>query len=149
MKAAGWKEFGESKIDPKEFSCKDIGYDCSWKHTAKTEELLLDVAALHLRDAHGVQALGTEMLGKVKNSFRKPSAVIEYETDIPVMKEFLCRDIGADCNWRYFAQTEELIVDGAAVHAREAHGIKEFTPEMIAKVKNAIHLWEGEKARAA
>ena len=30
-------------------------------------------------------------------------------------------------------------------YAREAHGIIEFTPEMIAKVKNAAHVWGGVK----
>lgn len=145
MKAAGWKEFGTQKIETREFSCKKLGYDCSWKHVAKTEDLLLDMAALHLRDVHGVQALNTDMVGKVKNSFTYSAYLTEDQTELPVMKEFSCHDIGSPCNWHYLAQTEELIVDGVAVHAREAHGIKEFSPEMIAKVKNAIHVWQEER----
>jgi len=42
---------------------------------------------------------------------------------------------------------EELIVDGVAVHAGEAHGIKEFTPEMIANVKKSAHEWHMAKNR--
>lgn len=148
MKAVNFKEFGPQKIEPKKFACRSIGYDCTWKHIAKTEDLLLDAAALHIRDIHGVQSLGTEMLNTIRNSFKNPSPVVEYESDIPVMKEFRCRDIGMKCDWHYLAQTEDLIVDGAAIHARNVHGIKEFTPEMIAKVKNAIHVWEGEKVAA-
>jgi predicted small metal-binding protein len=148
MKAVNYKEFGPLRIDPKEFACRSMGYECSWKHIAKTEELLLDAAALHLRDAHGVQALGVDMIGKIKNSFVNPTPVVEFESEIPVMKEFRCRDIGMQCDWRYLAQTEELIVDGAAVHARDVHGIMEFTPEMIAKVKNAIRVWKEEKVAA-
>jgi predicted small metal-binding protein len=135
---------GAQKINTKEFSCKRIGYDCSWKHVANTEELLLDAAALHLRDVHGIPAVGVEMIGKIKQSFTNPSSVKEGGSDIPVMKELKCRDMGMDCNWRYLAQTEELIADGAAVHVREAHGISEFTPEMIAKAKNAIRIWKEE-----
>jgi len=148
MKAVNFKEFGKPKIVPREFLCRSIGNDCSWKHLAKTEELLLDAAALHLRDVHNIQSLSVELIGKIKRSFLNPTSVSEYESDIPELKEFRCRDIGMACSWKYLAQTEELIVDGAAVHARDVHGIKDFSPEMIAKVKNAVHVWPGEKAAA-
>jgi predicted small metal-binding protein len=59
------------------------------------------------------------------------------------MKEFKCRDLGYSCDWKYIAQTEELIADGVAVHTRDAHGIKDFTPEMKTKVENALHEWRG------
>jgi predicted small metal-binding protein len=62
-----------------------------------------------------------------------------------VLKEYNC-DMDPECTWRYIAQTEELIADGVALHAREAHGVKEFTPEMIAKVKKSTHEWAGESA---
>jgi len=51
------------------------------------------------------------------------------------------------CTWRYIAMTEELIADGAAVHAREAHGVKEFTPAMIANVKKSAHEWDREREK--
>ncbi len=146
MKAANYKDFGKEKQEPREYYCRSIGIDCSWRHIARTEELLLDAAALHLRDVHGETALDKERIAQIRNSFSRPSSEVEAGSDIPVMKEFRCRDIGMQCDWRYLAQTEELIVDGAAVHARDAHGIKEFSPEMIAKVKSSIHEWaEGRK----
>ena len=147
MKAANYKDFGKEKIEPKEFYCRSIGNDCSWKHAAKTEDLLLDATALHLRDVHGETSLSKERIAQVRKAFMGTSRVVEDVSDIPVMKVFRCNDIGLKCNWKYFAQTEELIVDGAAVHARDVHGIKEFTPEMIVKVKRAIHAW-GAKAAA-
>jgi predicted small metal-binding protein len=147
MKAVNYKDFGKERMEPKEFSCRSIGIDCSWKHVARTEDLLLDAAALHLRDVHGETAVDKERIARIRNSFIKPSKFVEVATDIPVMKEFRCRDIGMQCEWRYLAQTEELIVDGAAVHARDVHGITEFTPEMIAKVKTSIREWtEGRTA---
>jgi predicted small metal-binding protein len=36
-----------------------------------------------------------------------------------------------------------LIVDGVAVHMREAHGIKEFTPELKVKVGKSLRVWKG------
>ncbi len=127
----------------REFKCASLGNQCTWKHIAKTEELLTDVVAIHLRDVHGMKSLSTEMVGKIKNAFSNPDPLEAREAEVLVMKEFNCKDLGFSCNWKYFAQTEELIADGVAVHAREAHGIKDFTTEMKVKVENAIHEWRG------
>jgi predicted small metal-binding protein len=127
----------------REFKCASLGNNCTWKHIAKTEELLTDVVAIHLRDVHGMKSLSTEMVGKIKNAFSNPAPLEAKEAEGLVMKEFNCKDLGFSCNWKYFAQTEELIADGVAVHAREAHGIKDFTTEMKVKVENALHEWRG------
>lgn len=127
----------------REFKCASLGNKCTWKHIAKTEELLADVVAIHLRDVHGVKALDTELVGKIKNAFSNPAPLEEKIAEGLVMKEFKCRDLGYSCDWKYIAQTEELIADGVAVHTRAAHGIKDFTPEMKTKVENALHEWRG------
>jgi len=127
----------------REFKCASLGHKCNWKHIAKTEELLADVAAIHLRDVHGMTSLSAEMIGKIKNSFSNPTPVEAKKSEGLVLKEFNCKDLGHACNWKYIAQTEELIVDGVAVHAREAHNIKEFTSELAAKVKQLAHEWRG------
>jgi predicted small metal-binding protein len=127
----------------KEFKCASLGNKCTWKHIAKTEELLADVAAVHLRDVHGMKALTTDMVGKIKNAFSNPDPIDAAKAEGLEMKEFMCKDLGYSCNWKYIAQTEELIADGVAVHAREAHGIREFTPELKAKVEKSLHLWKG------
>jgi len=126
-----------------EFRCSRLGNRCSWKHIAKTEELLADVAAIHLRDVHGVTAVNADMVGKIKRSFSNPAPIEAREAEGLELKEFQCKDLGNKCDWRYIAQTEELIVDGVAVHAREAHGIKNFTPELRVKVANSLHVWKG------
>lgn len=127
----------------REFKCASLGNKCSWKHIAKTEELLADIVAIHLRDVHGKQSLTMEMVGKIKNTFSNPDPIEAKKAEGQVMREFNCKDLGNPCNWKYIAQTEELIVDGVAVHAREAHGIKEFTPEMKAQVEKSLRLWNG------
>ena len=128
----------------REFRCENLGNKCTWKHIARTEELLADMVAVHLRDVHGVKEVGPDMLGKIKNLFVTPTAADSAAAADLVLKEYNC-NMEPACTWRYIAMTEELIADGAAVHAREAHGIKEFTPEMIAKVKKSAHEWEPEK----
>ncbi|MGC1455962.1 MAG: DUF1059 domain-containing protein [Nitrospirota bacterium] len=127
----------------KEFKCASLGNKCTWKHIAKTEELLADVAAVHLRDVHGMKALTTDMVGKIKNAFSNPDPIDAAKAEGLEMKEFKCKDLGYSCGWKYIAQTEELIADGVAVHTREAHGIKEFTPELKAKVEKSLHVWKG------
>jgi len=130
----------------KEFRCESLGNKCSWKHIARTEELLADVVAVHLRDVHGVKEVGPDLLGKIKNLFLYPTTVDAAEAADIVLKEYNCKMEPA-CTWRYIAMTEELIADGAAVHAREAHGIKEFTPAMIANVKKSAHEWDLEREK--
>ena len=125
----------------REFACKSLGYTCNWHHIARTEELLADVVAVHLRDVHGMKALSMEMLGKIKNAFSNPDPLEAKQAEGLVMKEYNCKDLGYTCNFRYIAQTEELIADGVAVHMRETHGIKEFTPELKAKVSKSLRPW--------
>ncbi len=131
----------------KEFACSSMGNDCSWSQTARTEDLLADEAAVHLRDAHGIAALDIDMLARMKHTFRDQAPADaeagEENGEKPALKEFQCRDLGQNCSWHYIAQTEELIVDGVAVHARDAHGIREFTQEMKVKVEKSLRPWNG------
>jgi len=126
----------------KRFMCKNIGLDCSWTHVARTEELLLDTVALHLRDVHHIVSLSATMSGKIKTTFTNPSPIEILSDEEPILKEYAC-DFGPKCAWHYIAQTEDLIADGVALHAREAHGIQEFTQEMKARVENSLRVWRG------
>jgi len=49
-----------------------------------------------------------------------------------------CRDVGFDCNGVIKAKTEEEALKLAAEHAMKVHGVKEITPEIVAKVKSVI-----------
>jgi predicted small metal-binding protein len=84
----------------REFDCKSLGNDCTWKHIAKTEELLADIVAVHLRDVHGVQEVGPDMVGKIKNLFKFPTAADAAGAADLVLKEYNC-DMGPKCTWRY------------------------------------------------
>ena len=53
-------------------------------------------------------------------------------------KVIRCKDVGFDCPGVIRAPTEEEAMRKAAEHARSAHGIREITPEIAAKVKSAM-----------
>ena len=53
-------------------------------------------------------------------------------------KVIRCRDVGFDCNGVIKAKTEEEALKHAAEHAMKVHGLKEITPEIVAKVKSVI-----------
>jgi predicted small metal-binding protein len=128
----------------REFACRSLGYNCGWKHVARTEERLTDVVAIHLRDVHEVAELAQDMVGRIKHAFTNGERVeLAEEDEEPIMKEFKCSDLGMKCGFRYIAQTEDLIIDGVALHERDAHGITEFTPELKLKVANSVHVWKG------
>jgi predicted small metal-binding protein len=54
------------------------------------------------------------------------------------MKQFACGDIVPGCTAKYQLATEEEILAAVAEHARDAHGITEVPPEMIAEVQSRI-----------
>lgn len=49
-----------------------------------------------------------------------------------------CRDVGFDCDGVIRAETEEEALQQAAAHAKTAHGLKEVTPEVVAKVRSVM-----------
>ena len=49
-----------------------------------------------------------------------------------------CREVGFDCDGVIRAETEEEALRKAAEHARVVHNVAEITPQMVAKVREAI-----------
>ncbi len=73
----------------REFPCRSLGYNCGWKHVARTGELLMDVVAIHLRDIHEMPDLTQEMVSKIKNVFTNgKNVVFPSEAEEPILKEF-------------------------------------------------------------
>lgn len=55
------------------------------------------------------------------------------------MKTLTCRDVGVDCDFVAEGQTEQEVMEKAAQHARTDHGFTDIPPELVEKVKAAIH----------
>jgi predicted small metal-binding protein len=53
-------------------------------------------------------------------------------------KVIRCRDVGFDCNGVIKAKTEKEALELAAQHAKSVHGLKEVTPEIVAKIRAVI-----------
>ncbi len=53
-------------------------------------------------------------------------------------KVIRCRDVGFDCNGVIKAKTEAEALTLAADHAKLVHGVKEITPEIVAKIKSVM-----------
>lgn len=53
-------------------------------------------------------------------------------------KVLRCGDLMAGCQRVVRGTTDEEVLRQAAQHAAEAHGIKEVTPDLAAKVKSKI-----------
>lgn len=53
-------------------------------------------------------------------------------------KVIRCRDVGFDCPGVIKAKTEDQAMSLAAAHAKSVHGVKEITPEIVAKIKSVI-----------
>jgi predicted small metal-binding protein len=53
-------------------------------------------------------------------------------------KVIRCRDVGFDCNGVIRAKTENEALSLAAEHAKKAHGVKDITPDIVAKIKSVM-----------
>lgn len=54
-------------------------------------------------------------------------------------KVLRCRDVGVDCDFVAHGATEAEVLGKAAEHAVKDHGFTDIPPELVDKVKAAIH----------
>ena len=50
-----------------------------------------------------------------------------------------CADLGMSCPKEIRAETEEEVLKLVAEHAKEVHGTKEVSPEVVEKVRAVMH----------
>ena len=54
-------------------------------------------------------------------------------------KVLTCREVGMQCDFVARGNSEEEVLTQAAAHARKDHGFETIPPEVLDKVKAAIH----------
>jgi len=54
-------------------------------------------------------------------------------------KALHCRDLGVSCDFSAKGETESEVLQKAAQHAQEAHGMATMNEETMGKVRSAIH----------
>jgi len=53
------------------FRCKDIGMDCAFEATARTEEELMKKILEHAAKAHNMKMVPPDVLAKIKNAIKR------------------------------------------------------------------------------
>lgn len=53
-------------------------------------------------------------------------------------RQLACDDVVPGCRFVAKAATDEDLMKQVVTHAAEAHGVKEVSPELLAKVKSAV-----------
>ncbi len=53
-------------------------------------------------------------------------------------KQLTCDDLMKGCKFIAKASNEQELLKKVASHAAQAHGVKEITPELLAKVRSAM-----------
>ncbi len=102
----------------KQFNCKDLGHNCNEVLTAQTEERLVELASIHLRDAHGVTSMTPETVAKMKNSFINRAASDAADVVDRIFEKYNC-DREPECSWRYIAEAEMVLGGGAQAHEHQ------------------------------
>jgi len=54
-------------------------------------------------------------------------------------KVLRCQDVGMECDFEVHADTEQEILAKAAEHAKTQHNLSDIPPEVLQKVRAAIH----------
>ena len=54
-------------------------------------------------------------------------------------KALHCRDMGVDCGYTAKGETESEVLQNAAQHAKEAHGMATMDDKTVGKARSAIH----------
>lgn len=71
----------------------------------------------------------------------------EKENDMA--KVLRCDDVVPGCPFEMRGASEEEVLMQAAEHGRTAHGLSDISPEMLSKVRGAIHEEEQASGQAA
>lgn len=91
-----------------QIKCSDLGYDCPWTYRESSEYVLLDIVGMHLREAHGVQEVDLDLLGKIRTSFTFPTAGDAAAKADAIMHKYNCEG-DPECSQRFKAAVEDLI----------------------------------------
>jgi predicted small metal-binding protein len=102
----------------KQFNCRDLGHNCKEVLAARTEELLVDEVAVHLRDAHNVSTITPETVAKIRNIIFNGTASDAARVVDQIFEKYNCNG-EPECSWRYIEEAEMILKKGAPVHARE------------------------------
>ncbi len=102
----------------KEFSCANIGNNCNVVLKAQTEDRLVELVSIHMRDVHDMTSLSQEAVARIRNLFiNRATADAAYVVD-RIFEKYNCSS-DPQCTWRYIAEAEMILTGTSSVHTRE------------------------------
>ncbi len=102
----------------KQFSCKEVNSNCNAVLVAPTEERLIDMVSVHLRDVHGMTALMPEQMAQIKNLFTTPASPDAAYVVDRIFEKYNC-DSDPECTWRYISEAEMILTGRPQPHEKE------------------------------
>jgi len=102
----------------KQFICNDLGYSCNKVLAARTEELLVDEVAVHLRDAHNVPTITPDTVAKIKNIILNRNVSDAANVVDRIFEKYNCNG-EPECSWRYIEEAEMILKKDSPLHERE------------------------------
>jgi predicted small metal-binding protein len=102
----------------KQFSCKTMGKNCNVVLTAPTEERLLEMVSLHLRDVHKMTSISQDIVGKIKQLFVNNAAQDAAYVVDRIFEKYNCNK-EPECTWRYIAEAEIILKGDKSAHKKE------------------------------
>jgi predicted small metal-binding protein len=64
-------------------------------------------------------------------------------------KVLKCGDLNAGCNFEIRGHSEDEVLKQVVAHARTAHNMKEFPPDVLSKARSAVHDESEARAQSA
>jgi predicted small metal-binding protein len=102
----------------KQFECSKLGNNCNVVLTAPTEERLVEMASLHLREVHEMASIPQDLIGRIKqNMVSRSMSDAAYVVD-GIFEKYNCSS-DPDCTWRYIAEAEIILTGSVRPHMNE------------------------------
>jgi len=102
----------------KQFSCADLGNKCNVVLIGQSEDRLVEMVSIHLREVHGMTSISQEAVGEIKKHFtNRATPDAAYVVD-RILEKYNC-DSDPACSWRYIAEAERILTGSDTVHAKE------------------------------
>lgn len=102
----------------KDFRCSNMRNDCNVVLSAQTEERLVELASLHLREVHGMTALTQDNVAEVKNILTDRVTSDAARVVDSIFEKYNC-NAEPECSWRYIAEAEMILNGGSTAHTQE------------------------------
>lgn len=103
----------------KQLACEALGNKCNVVLTAPTEERLVEVASIHVREAHGMASIPQEKAERIKQLMTNKTARDAASVADRIIEKYNCEG-DPDCTWRYISEVEMVLTNsGTIAHERE------------------------------